>query len=187
MTTLNISLILTAAICLLLNCLLTISFSHHKLKPIFKISPYLVGGAFVSILTTQFISLSWHLPIYLSGFCVSSLSLAVLSLVLFISLNIQLFSRNYLKGDDNQGRFFRILSLLTASVFIMMLADHFLLFTLFWGVCNVLLAMMMIHKSKWVAAKNSGMLALKTHLISAAFFIYRFCDLLHLFWREYDH
>lgn len=81
------------------------------------------------------------------------------SLVLFVSFAVHRFSFRYMQGDRLYRRFFILLSSLTLSLLLMVLADHVVLFWVFWSLANGLLVLLMVHKREWRAAKNAGMLA----------------------------
>jgi NAD(P)H-quinone oxidoreductase subunit 5 len=97
----------------------------------------------------------------ISLFHLDSLGLIMGALILFVSLCVGSFSWHYLKGDATQSRFYSTLVLLVISVLILVSADHLLLFLLAWAMGNLLLTRLMVHKSSWKAAKESGRLALK--------------------------
>ena len=94
-------------------------------------------------------------------FHVDALALTMMVLVGFVGLFVALFSRRYLKGDRKYSEFFATLFCLIAAVFLMVTADHILLFLLAWAVSNLLLTRLMIHKPDWRAARFSGLLAVK--------------------------
>ncbi|MEI8294951.1 MAG: proton-conducting transporter membrane subunit [Alphaproteobacteria bacterium] len=107
-------------------------------------------------------------------FQVDQLAMVMLIMVGFIGLCVGGFSRRYLKGDTKYRVFYGTLSLLIICVFMMVCADHIMLLWLTWGMSNMLLVKLMIHKSSWRAAYQSGILAGKNFLfgfamISAAF------------------
>ncbi|MDE3236651.1 MAG: proton-conducting membrane transporter [Bacteroidota bacterium] len=113
----------------------------------------------------------------LSLFQVDALAIIMISLVGFVSINVSLFSLKYLKGDRAQKLFFNRLFLLIPSVFIMVTADHLLLFFAAWAISNYLLTRLMIHKSEWKAAKESGNLALKNFILGMFFLAASFIGL----------
>ncbi|APF02100.1 TPA: proton-conducting transporter membrane subunit [Legionella pneumophila] len=107
-------------------------------------------------------------------FHVSTLSLLLTTLILFISFIIHRFSIRYMHGDKSYRRYFFNLSAITSTTMVMALADNFLLFWLAWSVSNLLLINLMIHKSQWKAAYNSGILTLKTLLPGSLFLLTAF-------------
>lgn len=94
-------------------------------------------------------------------FNLDPVAILLISLVGFIGASVALFSINYMKGDSRYKTFFRRLACLIGSVFIMASADHLLLFMIAWMTSNILLAQLMIHKSSWAAAYQSGLIALR--------------------------
>ncbi|HHL3492932.1 TPA: proton-conducting transporter membrane subunit [Legionella pneumophila] len=104
-------------------------------------------------------------------FHVSTLSLLLTTLILFISFIIHRFSMRYMYGDRHYRRYFFNLSSITLSTVVMALADNFLLLWFAWTASNLLLINLMIHKSQWEAAYNSGLLALKALLPGSLFLL----------------
>ena len=102
-------------------------------------------------------------------FHVDSLALLMMSLVGFINLTIGSFSCRYLAGDSKQKRFFSYLLCLTLSLFLMVNADHLILFFISWGISNFFLVRLMLHKKEWSAAKASSNLALKNFIVGLIF------------------
>jgi NAD(P)H-quinone oxidoreductase subunit 5 len=101
-------------------------------------------------------------------FHVDPLALIMMTLVGFIGLTVASFAARYLQGDRRYGQFFTLLALLVGSVMVMVSADHILVLLVAWGVSNLLLVKLMVHKASWKAAKASGVLAGKTYLIGFA-------------------
>ncbi len=97
-----------------------------------------------------------------------SLAMIMITLVGFIGVIVIKFSINYMKGDKKYRSFFISLFLLIAIITLMLTADHLLIFISAWGLSNLILVRMMIHKSAWVAAKESGLLTAKTYLLGFA-------------------
>jgi NAD(P)H-quinone oxidoreductase subunit 5 len=91
----------------------------------------------------------------------------MLSLLAFLGACVCGFSHRYMKGDSRYGKFFLYLALLIASTAILFCADHIVLFWLAWCISNFFLIKLMIHKSKWAAAKQSGIIAGKSFAIGA--------------------
>ena len=80
-------------------------------------------------------------------------------LIGFIGLCVAVFSLRYLKGDRASGRFFTTLGAMIGSLFVLVCADHIVLFLGAWAAANLLLVRLMIHKAEWTAARASGRLA----------------------------
>jgi NAD(P)H-quinone oxidoreductase subunit 5 len=92
-------------------------------------------------------------------FYLDALSIVIMGLVAFIAICIGSYSLRYLEGDKKKRTFFLNLSMLVCTVFILLCADHLLLFLASWGVSNYLLAKLMLHKRGWEAARQSSILA----------------------------
>ena len=80
-------------------------------------------------------------------FELDQLAIVMLIMVGFIALCVGFFSSRYLKGDTKYKDFYGTLSLLATSLFMMVCADHILLFLLTWGVSNALLFKLITHTS----------------------------------------
>ncbi len=91
-----------------------------------------------------------------------SLSWVMASLILFVVVNVVAYSNRYLAGDKNQRLHRRSVLLLAVGAMTMVFADHLLVLLTGWAMSNLLLVRLMIHKDQWRAARNSGLLALKT-------------------------
>lgn len=104
----------------------------------------------------------------------------MITLVSFIGLIVGLFSVRYLQGDSQYYQFFVSLGLLILSVITMAASDHLFVFLAAWGISNLLLVRLMIHKSIWKASTNSGWLAGKAFIIgficlASAFTLLYYC------------
>lgn len=95
-------------------------------------------------------------------FYFDSLALTITLLVLFIGFFIASFASRYLKGDINYKRFYVVLASLMISIVTMVSANNLILLFASWLLSNFLLVRLMVHKKRWPAAKESGVLALKT-------------------------
>ena len=102
------------------------------------------------------------------------------ALVVFIGLIVAKFSRHYLKGDEHYQKFFALLFALIISVIGLISADNIFVFLTAWAISNALLVRLMTHKSKWAAAKASGLLARKNFVIGLTFLISAFALLYFL-------
>lgn len=91
------------------------------------------------------------------------------ALIIFLALNIVVFSTRYMQGDTSYGRYFFRLGLLTLSLLVMVSADHLIIFLLGWLSTNFLLCKLMTHKTSWRAARHSGYLALRNFLVGFLF------------------
>ena len=113
------------------------------------------------------------------GFKSDGLSLVMSTLILFVSFIVHLFSQRSMAGDRKYNHYFLKLSAITFSVIMMVFADNLAIFWTAWTCSNLLLVSLMIHKTEWLAAKCSGILALKTlfagslALIASFFLMYQ--------------
>jgi NAD(P)H-quinone oxidoreductase subunit 5 len=98
-------------------------------------------------------------------FCFNPLSLIMLILVTCIGVVVAKFAVKYMKGDRKYQQFFIYLASLILSVISLSIANNLISFLIFWGLNNIILVKMMIHKSNWSAAKNSGIITLRTYII----------------------
>ncbi len=81
------------------------------------------------------VSLSW-------GIIVDPLTIAMLGLVTFVALMVQVYSLGYMRGDPRFGWYFAVHALFAASMLTIIVADSFLLLYVAWelvGVCSYLL------------------------------------------------
>ena len=81
------------------------------------------------------VSLHW-------GIIVDPLTIAMLGLVTFVALMVQIYSLGYMRGDSRFGWYFAVHALFAASMLTIILADSFLLLYVAWelvGVCSYLL------------------------------------------------
>ena len=86
--------------------------------------------------------------------------LLLASLISFIAWNVQKYAYGYLDGDRQYSSFFLYLAAISLSSNAMVLSSEDFPFWLFWTITNLLLVMLMIHKSSWRAAKQAGLLSL---------------------------
>ncbi len=81
------------------------------------------------------VSLHW-------GILIDPLTIAMLGLVTFVALMVQVYSLAYMKGDPRFGWYFAVHSLFAAAMLTLVLADNFLLLYVAWelvGICSYLL------------------------------------------------
>lgn len=88
----------------------------------------------------------------------------MLLLVGFIGVSIGSFAFRYMKGDLRYSLFFVDLTLLIISIGIVVSSDDLSILFGGWCLSNFLLVKLMIHKSNWRAAKNSGLFTAKNYL-----------------------
>ncbi len=83
------------------------------------------------------------------GVTVDALAAVMLIVVTVVSLMVQVYSRAYMHGDGGYVRYFAFMSLFTASMLGLVLADNLLFLFLFWegvGLCSYLLIGFWFHK-----------------------------------------
>jgi len=102
-------------------------------------------------------------------FHLDSLSIVLMVLVTFVAICIGSYSYRYLKGDSKQQAFFRNLTALVLTVFVMVCADNILLLLASWGGSNFILTRLMLHKRQWEASRQSSILAVKNFSIGFVF------------------
>ncbi|MBN9376813.1 MAG: hypothetical protein BGO14_01440 [Chlamydiales bacterium 38-26] len=103
------------------------------------------------------------------GFLANETAWVMATLILLVSAVVHHFSLRYMAGDRHYRRYFILLNLITLTVLLMVAADHILILISFWLLSNLLLVLLMIHKVQWEAARQSGLLALKTFLLGFLF------------------
>lgn len=102
-------------------------------------------------------------------FHVDTLSFVMMGLVAFVAISIGSFSIRYLKGDRKQKAFFIYLTALILTVFVMVCADNMPVLLASWGISNLLLSRLMLHKREWEAARQSSVLAVKNFALGFVF------------------
>ncbi|WP_226905557.1 proton-conducting transporter membrane subunit [Legionella antarctica] len=144
-------------IALVFNCIL---ISRQVVAA--RFAGYCIGvGFLIGVGLLLYLSLSQNPTVYLL-ISLNTLSLLLCSLVLLVSFVVHRFSLRYMYGDKLYRRFFLLLSGLTLTALLMVLADNLFLFWSAWSLSNVLLVLLMVHKQEWIASKNSGLLAFYT-------------------------
>ena len=76
------------------------------------------------------------------GILIDPLTIAMLGLVTFVALMVQVYSTAYMKGDPRFGWYFAVHSLFAAAMLTLVVADNFLLLYVAWelvGICSYLL------------------------------------------------
>ena len=104
------------------------------------------------------------------GYQVDALSAVMLSMVSIVATCIMVFSTGYMHGDDGYHRFFAYMSLFCGSMFLLVLANNFLLLYVAWelvGLCSYLLIGFWFHKPE---AARAAMKAFITTRIGDLFF-----------------
>ena len=103
-----------------------------------------------------------------SIFQINSLGLSLTILVLFVGFIITQFSKNYISGDSLYKTYFVRLFALIVSACFLVNTDNLIAFCFFYALTNVLLVLLMIHKDKWKAAFESGIVAARNFGIGIA-------------------
>lgn len=114
-----------------------------------------------------------------SFFNLDGLAILMNILVVYIGLCVYSFAARYMRGDAKYHPFCIKIILLIFTVAGMAITDNLIILFITWGLSNILLVSLMIHKSSWKAAKASGLIAAKNYLlgavcIGAAFTIFYF-------------
>lgn len=95
------------------------------------------------------------------GYQVDALTAVMLVVVTLVSLLVHVYSLGYMQGDIRYKRYYAVLSLFTASMLGLILADNFLLLFIFWelvGLCSFLLI------GHWYEKREVGHSAMKAFL-----------------------
>lgn len=110
-------------------------------------------------------------PIIPNLFQVDSLSLLMSSLVVIVGLVVTGYSVRYMSGDTEYKGFFIRLFILVSSLICMFNVDNLLLFAALWAFSNLILVMMIVHKSFWKQALESGLVAARNFSIGIISFL----------------
>ena len=97
------------------------------------------------------------------GYLVDTLTAVMLVVVSTIGMLVHYYSIGYMKGDEGYYRFFAYLSLFMFSMFMLVLADNFLLMFLGWeavGLCSYLLI------GFWLRKKSASQAGKKAFLVN---------------------
>ena len=90
------------------------------------------------------------------GLIMDSLTAVMLIVVTVVSLMVQIYSQGYMDGDPGYHRYFAFMSLFTASMLGLVMADSLLFLYIFWelvGLCSYLLIGFWFHRP---AARNAA-------------------------------
>ena len=134
-----------------------------------RIGSLAIWIGFLNAITAWFIGLPFSEKSEFWGFLANEISWLMATLILFISGVVHHFSLRYMSGDRNYRRYFLFLNLITISSLLMVASDNIVLLISFWSFCNLILVLLMMHKFQWEAAKNSGILAIKTFVLGLVF------------------
>ena len=130
---------LSSSLALSLWVLTAVMAAPHHVLPMPDISWLVVGD------------LNIHL-----GLIVDSLTAVMLVVVTGVSLMVQIYSQGYMHGDPGYHRYYAWMSLFTASMLGVVMADNLLLVFVFWelvGLCSYLLIGFWFHRP---AARNAA-------------------------------
>ena len=153
----------------LLGLLINLLFFKKNLPMGSRIATLGIWIGFTNALIAWFMDLPFSEKNVSWGFIVNEISWLMATLILFVSGIVHHFSLSYMSGDRNYRRYFLYLSLITISTLLMVAADNIVILISFWALSNLILVLMMMHKLQWEAAKNSGILAIKTFVLGLAF------------------
>lgn len=134
-----------------------------------RIASFGIWIGFINALIAWFLGLPFDKQNECCGFIANEISWLMATLILFVSAIVHHFSLHYMAGDRNYRRYFLFLSLITISNLLMVASDNGIILLSFWLLSNLILALLMMHKYQWTAAKHSGMLALKTFVSGLVF------------------
>ncbi|WP_425391870.1 NADH-quinone oxidoreductase subunit L [Ekhidna sp.] len=118
---------------------------------------YSIAGIGISFLASLYLivgldEITWTfewLPGYSVSILIDRISSILISLVLFISLLVHVFSIAYMEGDAGKHRYFAKLGFFTFSMVGLLIADHLILLFVFWelvGLASYLLIGFWYHK-----------------------------------------
>src|SRR3989338_8149806 len=111
-----------------------------------------------------------HVPL-IFGITIDGLTVMMLLVVTIVSTLIKVYSVGYMHGDPRYSRFFAYISLFTASMLGLVLADNFVMLYLFWegvGLCSYLLIAFWFERP---AAARAGLKAFITTRIGDTGFL----------------
>lgn len=143
-------------------------FNKNRIKGSW-IAVFSVWLGFVNLIIAWLIGVPFSEKLQYIGFIANETSWLMSTLILFVSGIVHFFSIRYLAGDRNYHRYFLLLTSITISALLMVISDNIISFISFWFMSNLILVLLMIHKSNWNAAKNSGIIALKTFFLGLVF------------------
>jgi NADH-quinone oxidoreductase subunit L len=105
-------------------------------------------GHEIAVPVINWVIIEGGLTIHL-GLLVDPLTTVMVVVVSMVSLMVQIYSQGYMKGDPGYHRYYAFMSLFTASMLGLVLADNLLLVYVFWemvGLCSYLLIGFWFHK-----------------------------------------
>jgi NADH-quinone oxidoreductase subunit L len=105
-------------------------------------------GHSIPVPVVNWVIIEGGLTIHL-GLLVDPLTTVMLVVVTTVSLMVQIYSQGYMRGDPGYHRYYAFMSLFTASMLGLVLADNLLLVYVFWelvGLCSYLLIGFWFHR-----------------------------------------
>ncbi len=93
------------------------------------------------------------------GLIIDSLTVLMLIVVTLVSLMVQIYSQGYMHGDPGYHRYYAYISLFTASMLGLIMADNLLLMFVFWemvGLCSFLLIGFWFHRPAAASAAKKA-------------------------------
>jgi len=153
----------------LLGLLINLLFFKKNLQIGSRIASLSIWIGFINTLSAWIIGLPFSEKNESWGFIANEISWLMATLILFVSAIVHHFSLRYMAGDRHYRRYFLFLSLITISTLLTVASDHSVILILSWSLSNLILALLMMHKFAWTAAKNSGILAIKTFVVGLVF------------------
>jgi len=130
-----------------------------------------IWAGFTGAIACWLVGIPFSVKAQYFGFMPNELSWLMATLILFVSGVVHHFSLRYMAGDRQYRGYFLNLSTLTITTLLMVAADNVFILAALWCVSNAILVLLMIHKFQWQAAKNSGILALKTFILGLLFLL----------------
>ncbi|HLB22829.1 MAG TPA: NADH-quinone oxidoreductase subunit L [Dehalococcoidia bacterium] len=131
----------------------------------------------------EWIDIPGYLEIRMGTF-VDQITLVMLICVTFVSLMVMVYSTGYMHGDRRYGWFYAIVSLFTASMLALVLADNLLMLYFAWelvGLCSMLL--IGYYNDKQSAAEASKKAFITTRVGDVGLLI----GIMILFWQTPEH
>lgn len=109
-------------------------------------------------------------------FSTDRLSVVMLTLVTFIGVVSLTYAKRFMAGDAATRAFYCKFSFLILVLGMLVLSNHLVLTFVLWGISDLLLISLMMHKSNWIQAIAAGRLTAKTLLagwvcLGVAFFL----------------
>lgn len=107
--------------------------------------------------------MKYQMPLHL--FHLDALAYIMIGVILTIGATVTCFSSRYMRGDKHYCSFLVFLITLVLLLAAMVCANNLFLLLALWSLCNASLINLMVHESKWYAARASGKLTAKTFLL----------------------